>query len=266
MMKKVNQVLLGHHRIFRMSRQCYVSLLLLFVMGHVYAQTNQVSGTVTDSHGEPLIGVSVLQKETTNGTVTDFDGNFQLTVPQGAILSFSYIGYGTKEVTVGNQSHITVKLDEDTQKLDEVIVVGYGVQKKSVVTGAISSIKSEDMYTSVTNPEQALQGKTSGVQVISSSGSPGAAMKIRIRGYSSNGSSDPLYIVDGLRTTDISGLDPNNIASMEVLKDAASAAIYGAEGGGNGVVLISTKPVHRDPRRLPMISSIVSSLPLIFLN
>ncbi|MCD7976273.1 MAG: carboxypeptidase-like regulatory domain-containing protein [Tannerellaceae bacterium] len=152
-------MLWGHRQNCRVGMRWYTFILLLFVAGNVVAQTKQVSGTVTDSQGEPLIGVSVLQKETTNGTVTDFDGNFQLSVPQGAILSFSYIGYDTKEVAVGNQSHITVKLEEDTQKLDEVIVVGYGVQKKSVVTGAISSIKSEDMYTSVTNAEQALQGK-----------------------------------------------------------------------------------------------------------
>ena len=142
---------------------------------------------------------------------------------------------------VKGQSSFQIKLAEDTKALDEVVVVGYGIQKKSVVTGAISSVKAEDMMNSAnTRPEQALQGKTSGVQVLSSSGAPGSSMKIRIRGYSSNGNSDPLYIVDGLRTDDISGLEPSNIASMEVLKDGASAAIYGAEGG-NGVVLITTK-------------------------
>lgn len=203
-------------------------------------EEKKITGTIVDEHGEPVIGANVIEKGTTNGVITDVDGKFSLQLTENAIMQISYIGYITQEIAVGNQRMFTITLQEDFQALEEVVVVGYGVQKKSVVTGAISSIKSEDMYTSVTNPEQALQGKTSGVQVISSSGSPGAAMKLRIRGYSSNGSSDPLYIVDGLRTTDISGLDPNNIESMEVLKDAASAAIYGAEGG-NGVVLISTK-------------------------
>ncbi|MDR0429068.1 MAG: TonB-dependent receptor [Tannerellaceae bacterium] len=200
-----------------------------------------IKGVVKDSQG-PIIGANVIVKGTANGTITDTEGAFSLeNIPPGAILQISYIGYLTKEVAIGEQEVINISLIEDTKTIDEVVVIGYGVQKKSVVTGAISSIKAEEMLTSAnTRPEQALQGKTSGVQVISSSGSPGAEMKIRIRGYSSNGNSDPLYIVDGLRTDNISNLEPANIASMEVLKDGASAAIYGAEGG-NGVVLITTK-------------------------
>jgi len=204
-------------------------------------QSKRVSGKVLDDTGYPVIGANVIEKGTTNGVITDLDGNFSLELPDNAILQISYIGYTPKEIAVKGQTTLSITLVEDTKALEEVVVVGYGIQKKSVVTGAISSIKAEDMVNSAnTRPEQALQGKTSGVQVISSSGSPGATMKIRIRGYSSNGNSDPLYIVDGLRTDDISGLEPNNIASMEVLKDGASAAIYGAEGG-NGVVLITTK-------------------------
>ncbi|GHU56446.1 SusC/RagA family TonB-linked outer membrane protein [Bacteroidia bacterium] len=208
----------------------------------VLQNDKRVSGQIVDNKGEAVIGANVMEKGTSNGTVTDVDGNFSFTVSANAVLQVSYIGYISKEVTVGRQTGpLSITLAEDSQTLDEVVVVGYGVQKKSVVTGSISSIKAEDMMNSAnTRPEQALQGKTSGVQIISSSGAPGSSMKIRIRGYSSNGSSEPLYIVDGLRTDDISGLEPGNIASMEVLKDGASAAIYGAEGG-NGVVLITTK-------------------------
>lgn len=204
-------------------------------------QDKKVTGTVVDTSGNPVIGANVVEKGTTNGTITDLEGRFTLTLPSAATLVVSYIGYTPKEIPLKGQSTLKIQLTEDTKALEEVIVVGYGIQKKSVVTGAISSVKAEDMMNSAnTRPEQALQGKTSGVQVLSSSGAPGSGMKIRIRGYSSNGNSDPLYIVDGLRTDDISGLEPSNIASMEVLKDGASAAIYGAEGG-NGVVLITTK-------------------------
>ncbi len=201
-----------------------------------------ITGVVTDKDGYPLPGVNIVEKGTTNGTVTNLDGNYTINVSSpDAILIFSFVGFLSEEIVVGGQTTIDITLVEDIQSLEEVVVIGYGVQKKSVVTGAISSVKSEDIVnTSITRTEQALQARTAGVQVISGSGSPGAGMKVRIRGYSSNGSSEPLYIVDGMRTTDISNLDPNNISNMEVLKDAASAAIYGAEGG-NGVVIITTK-------------------------
>lgn len=172
--------------------------------------------------------------------ISDFDGNYNLSVKQGAVLVFSYIGYVMQEhQAVAGTLNVTLK--EDTKALEEVVVVGYGVQKKSSVTGAISQVKAEDMQNrTITSAAQALQGKTAGVQLISTSSAPGSSPTIRVRGYSSNVSSDPLYVVDGVRTTDISGIDPNDIASMEVLKDAASAAIYGAEAG-NGVILITTK-------------------------
>lgn len=217
--------------------------LLFFPLQGVVAQNGEfeITGHVWDEKGEPIIGANVILQGTTTGGITDIDGNFRFKVAdRNGILIISYIGYLEQSVKMDGKTSFNVTLKEDSETLEEVVVVGYGVQKKSVVTGAISSIKAEDMMTSITNAQQALQGKTSGVQVISSSGSPGADMKIRIRGYSSNGKSDPLYIVDGLRAESISSLDPNNIASMEVLKDAASAAIYGAEGG-NGVVLITTK-------------------------
>lgn len=212
---------------------CNVSFLL--AQGPV-----KVTGKVVDNMGEPMIGVSIQEKGTTNGVISDFDGNYNLSVKQGAVLVFSYIGYVMQEhQAVAGTLNVTLK--EDTKALEEVVVVGYGVQKKSSVTGAISQVKAEDMQNrTITSAAQALQGKTAGVQLISTSSAPGSSPTIRVRGYSSNVSSDPLYVVDGVRTTDISGIDPNDIASMEVLKDAASAAIYGAEAG-NGVILITTK-------------------------
>ncbi len=206
------------------------------------SQEITVSGVVSDVDGTPLPGVNIVEKGTTNGTVTNLDGEYTISVGSAeSVLSFSFVGYLTEDAVVSGQTTINISLVEDIQSLDEVVVVGYGVQKKSVVTGAISSVKADDIENSSnTRIQEVLQGRASGVHVVSSSGAPGASMKIRIRGYSSNGDSDPLYIVDGLRTDDISGLEPSNIESMEVLKDGASAAIYGAEGG-NGVVLITTK-------------------------
>ncbi len=199
-----------------------------------------VSGKVVDDLDDPMIGVSVFEKGTTNGVITGMDGSYRLSVQQGATIVFSYIGYVTQERKVVSDV-INVVLKEDSKTLEEVVVVGYGVQKKSSVTGAISQVKAEDMENrTITNAPAALQGKTAGVQVIQTSAAPGASPTVRVRGYSSNISSDPLYVVDGIRLSDISGIDPNDIASMEVLKDAASAAIYGAEAG-NGVILITTK-------------------------
>ncbi|BCS85307.1 SusC/RagA family TonB-linked outer membrane protein [Prevotella herbatica] len=198
-----------------------------------------VSGRVVDDTQEPMIGVSVVEKGTTNGSVTDLDGVFKLKARKGATLVISYIGYATQEVKAGQNLKIVIK--EDSKILDDVVVVGYGIQKKSSVTGAISQVKAEDIENrTITDAKQALQGKTAGVQIVSSSAAPGSSPTVRIRGFSSNVSSEPLYVVDGIRMSDISGIDPNDIASMEILKDAASAAIYGAEAG-NGVVLITTK-------------------------
>mgnify|MGYP001754625234 FL=1 len=224
-------------------------LFFLVEITAAYAQQVKVSGKVSDTNNEPMIGVSILEKGTTNGVISDLDGNYELSVNEGATLVFSYIGYVTQEKpTTGGTLNIILK--EDNQTLEEVVVVGYGVQKKSSVTGSISQVKSEDMHNrTITNAEQALQGKTAGVQIISASAAPGSNPSIRIRGYSSNSSSDPLFVVDGLRTTNISNLDPNDIESMEVLKDAASAAIYGAQAG-NGVVLITTKKAKKGVRRI----------------
>ena len=199
----------------------------------------KANGTVIDENKLPMIGVGVIVKGTQTGTTTDLDGTWALDVPEGATLEFNCIGYVTTERKAA--AGLTVQMELDTRLLDEVVVVGYGVQKKSSMTGSVSQVKSQDIEArTITSASQALQGKTSGVQVLSGSARPGASPSIRIRGVSSNNASDPLYVVDGRLTKDISGIDPNDIDSMEVLKDGASAAIYGAEAG-NGVVLISTK-------------------------
>lgn len=221
-----------------------VLLTVLFLAGFLPTASAQgpakVSGTVYDDQRNPMIGVNVIEKGTINGTITDLNGKYALTVAPGATLEFSYLGYVPQEIAVAGDV-VDAVLHEDTQTMDEVVVVGYGVQKKSSVTGAISQVKPEDMQNrSITNAQAALQGKTAGVQIIQGSSAPGASPTVRVRGFSSNVSSNPLYVVDGVRLSDISGIDPNDIASMEVLKDAASAAIYGAEAG-NGVVLVTTK-------------------------
>lgn len=204
------------------------------------AQGWTTSGVVVDETGEPLIGATVMEQGTTQGTATNYDGEFTLNVKPGAKIVISYVGYEPQTIAAVN-GKVNVTLKPNTQVLDDVVVIGYGVQRKSDVTGAIASVKASDIENrTITNPQAALSGKTSGVQVVTASGAPGSAPQIRVRGYSSNSSMDPLYVVDGVRLSDISGIDPADIESMEVLKDAASAAIYGAQAG-NGVVLITTK-------------------------
>ena len=218
-----------------------LALSLLVGWSLAAQQRVTVSGVVVDDQNEPMIAAGVVQKGTTNGTITDIDGNFTLTVPVGAVIEFSSVGYVTVEHVATKTETINIKMLTDTQMIEETVVVGYGVQKKSDVTGSISQVKSEDIQNrTITSPESALQGKTAGVQVFSGSARPGAAPSIQVRGISSNGSSYPLYVVDGRRTNSISGIDPNDIESMEVLKDGASAAIYGAEAG-NGVIMITTR-------------------------
>lgn len=222
-----------------LKKLCIIAAAFLAGAFASQAQNLTANGTVTDEAGMPVIGAGVVQKGTTNGVTTDIDGNFSISVPQGTILEFSSVSYVTQELPAA--TGMKVVLVEDHEALDEVVVVGYGVQKKREITGAISSVKSEDIENrTISNVEDALQGKTAGVQLISASASPGASPTVRVRGYSSNTTSDPLFVVDGVRMKSIGGIDPNDIESMEVLKDAASAAIYGAEAG-NGVVLITTK-------------------------
>ena len=218
-----------------------IMALSLFTAIAAFAQNVTVTGRVVDETGEPMIAAGVVQQGTTNGTTTDLDGQFRLVVPKGATVVFSTIGYLQEERVIDQDMTLEIKMTPDNQMIEETVVVGYGVQKKSDVTGSISQVKSEDIQNrTITSPESALQGKTAGVQVFTNSARPGAAPSIQVRGISSNGSSNPLYVVDGRRTNSISGIDPNDIESMEVLKDGASAAIYGAEAG-NGVIMITTR-------------------------
>jgi len=209
-----------------------------------YAQSRAISGKVIDASGAPIAGASVIVVGNERiYTVTDLDGNFALEVPAGANLNVSFIGYQSQVVSIGNRTVLEITLIEDAEVLEEVVVVGYGVQRKSDVTGSVSSVRAEDLTNrSTSDAANALQGKAAGVQILNYSAAPGAGSQIRVRGYSSNSSDGlgPLLIVDGLQVDNIQYLDPQMIESMEVLKDAASAAIYGAQAG-NGVVLITTK-------------------------
>lgn len=225
-----------------MKKLVLVFLALLTLSStQLLAQDLAIKGKVTDNAGQPLVGVTVSVKGTSRGTGTDSNGDYSIKAPSNGTLVFNFIGYVSVEAPVNGRTSISVQMKEDVANLDEVVVVGYGTQKKSLVTGAISQVKAEDLKTtSISRIDQALQGRTAGVTVLPQSGSPGAPVSIRIRGAGSNKSSDPLYIVDGVRAGGIEYLDPSEIESTEILKDAASAAIYGAEGA-NGVVLITTK-------------------------
>lgn len=219
-------------------------LFLLVACLPVFAQNIQVQGVVVaGSDNEPLPGVNVVVKgATTNGTITDLEGKFSLSVAPDAVLSISYVGYRSQEVAVNGNRTLRVVLADDTETLDEVVVVGYGVQKKSVVTAAISRVTADDLNVSKpSRVEDALKGKVSGVQITQSSGQPNSDSKVRIRGIGTVNNSDPLYIVDGMPVDGgINYLNPVDIESVEILKDAASAAIYGARAA-NGVVLVTTK-------------------------
>jgi TonB-dependent SusC/RagA subfamily outer membrane receptor len=216
---------------------------LLLISSLAFSQPGRtISGSVTDESGGPLPGVTVVVTGTTIGIITNMDGEYSLAVPDNAVsLSFSFVGMKMQEIPIGNKSVINLVMEVETVGLEEVVAIGYGVQKKSSITGAISQVKSEDMENrSITNPLQAIAGKTAGTQVYSGSAAPGSSPTIRIRGINSNNSISPLYVVDGRIASSIAGIEPNDIESMEILKDAASAAIYGAQAG-NGVILITTK-------------------------
>ena len=215
----------------------------LLGLGNAFAQNRAISGTVVDATGAPVVGAAIVVVGNASiGTVTEADGTFRLSVPAGANINVSCIGYADQTFAIGNQTVFNVTLEEDAEFLEETVVIGYGVQKKSDLTGAVASVNKDDLQNrSTTDAAAALQGKAAGIQIINSSGAPGAGADIRVRGYSSNsGNIGPLLIVDGLKVDNIQYLDPSMIESMEVLKDAASAAIYGAQAG-NGVVLITTK-------------------------
>ncbi|MEX0981304.1 MAG: SusC/RagA family TonB-linked outer membrane protein [Bacteroidales bacterium] len=223
-------------------RRIITLLLLLTGSISMMAQQRTITGVVSASDADmALPGATIVVKGTSVGTVTDGEGRFSIEATSGDVLVISFVGYTTIEVPVGTDSEINVSLDPDIGQLDEVVVVGYGVEKKSLVTGAIAKVSSEEIEkTNTLRIEQALQGKTAGVSITQVSGQPGSGFTIRVRGTGSNGNSEPIFIVDGLRMGGIESINVNDIESVEVLKDAASAAIYGAEGA-NGVVLITTK-------------------------
>jgi TonB-linked SusC/RagA family outer membrane protein len=209
----------------------------------IMAQAMVVTGQVTDSNGEPIIGANVVVKGATTGTITDFDGNYSLDVPENATLIFSYLGMASQEIPVTSNT-ISVVLKEDNQVLEEVVVTGYGTTKKRDLVTAVGSVNADQLKdVPVASAAEALQGKMAGVSVVTAEGSPDADVKIRVRGGTSlTQSSDPLYIVDGFQVSSISDIPPSNIQSMDVLKDAAATAIYGAQGA-NGVIIITTKDI-----------------------
>jgi len=250
-----------------MKIKLFSCLMMLFACVTLSAQTSKtISGTVVDDKGQPVIGASILEKGTNKGTITDFDGNYAITVKEGTTLEISSIGYKTVEVVVGSESVYNAVIGEDTQLLDEVVVVGYGTMKRSDLSGASVSMKESDLKGSViTSLDQSLQGRAAGVSSVQTSGAPGSSSSIRVRGQATvNANAEPLYVIDGVivqgggasgadfglgdalgngkvsTISPLSTINPSDIVSMEILKDASATAIYGAQGA-NGVVLITTK-------------------------
>lgn len=208
---------------------------------HAQQQAKTVTGTVTDVSGEPIIGANIRIKGTTTGTITDIDGNFSIEAEPQSVIEVSYIGYLTQETVINNQKSIRFLLKEDTKTLDEVVVIGYGVQKKADLTGSVANINTEKLNTqSNANIGQALQGKIAGVDIVSQGGAPGSGTRIMVRGIGTLNNASPLYIVDGMYMNSIDHINSNDIASIDVLKDASSAAIYGSRAA-NGVIIVTTK-------------------------
>lgn len=227
-----------------------LGIMLLFVLfaTQANAQNITVTGTVSDNLG-PVIGASIQVEGTSNGCITDIDGNYTLpNVPSNATLVFSYIGYQTQKIAVAGKTHINVTLSEDSQLLQEVVVVGYGVQRKSDLTGAVASVKTADALKSTPtgNVSDALQGRMAGVSVLSGSGDPSGDNTIRVRGINSiTAETGPLVVIDGFIGGSLQSLNPADIASIEVLKDASATAVYGSRGA-NGVILVTTKNPEKD--------------------
>ncbi|HSW67405.1 MAG TPA: SusC/RagA family TonB-linked outer membrane protein, partial [Bacteroidales bacterium] len=241
-----------------LSLKYFVPLTLLLALqliaSPLYAQ-RIIRGTVTSfDHGETLPGVNVVVKGTTRGVSTDIEGRFQIEVlPDDLVLVFSFIGFEDQEIAIGNRTEINVELHAIATQLDELVVIGYGTVRKSDLTGAVSSLRPEDLRKlTVLHPEKALQGKAAGVQITTVSGAPGTGAAVRIRGVGTFNDSAPIFVVDGVIVNDISFLNSADIATMEVLKDASATAIYGSRGA-NGVVLITTF-LGRPGQELPLIS------------
>lgn len=232
-------------------------------------QKKTITGTIVDPSGMPVIGANVMVKGTTNGTITDMDGKFSLEVPKESMLVVSYIGYANQEIKVSNQTNLSIALKEDAEALDELVVVGYGVQKKRDVTGSISHVKGEDLKNLPTaNIANSLGGRVSGVEFVSGGGGPGNSPSIRIRGTGTINSSDPLIIVDGIVGGYLRDYNPNDIESIEILKDASASAIYGTRAA-NGVVIISTKKGNKNEKvgvslnAYTAVSNVVNKLDLL---
>lgn len=233
-----------------------VAFLLLLVSSQIFADSSvvvdqeqqiTVTGTVFDETNLPLPGVSIVVKGTQIGTTTDFDGNYEITVPSSeSVLAYSFMGYSTKEVAVGGQTVLNISMEPDAKALDEVVLIGYGTQKKSDITGSLSSVSADDLEDQpVADAAVLLQGRASGVQVTQTSGAPGAGISVRVRGTGTVGNPNPLYVVDGIFLDNIDHINPSDIENMEVLKDASATAIYGSRGA-NGVILITTKTGNTD--------------------
>lgn len=229
-------------KITKLVRSIGLLFLLSMLSLGAYAQTNSVKGVVRDGAGRTLIGVNVIEVGTTNGTITDIDGNYVIKVPSQSKLQFSYLGYETKIVEIGGKTNINVVLVEDNKVLEELVVVGYGTQRKEAVTGSVVSVKGDAMREiPAQNISQSLQGRVAGVEMSQTSSKPGAEMQIRIRGTRSlTASNDPLVVLDGIPFAgNISDINPNEIKSIDILKDASATAIYGSRGA-NGVLLVTT--------------------------
>lgn len=240
--KQNRKKMLVNLRDSRLFRYVMTVLFCTLTSLNVFAQKKAVTGQVFDSNNEPLIGVNVVVKGTTNATMTDVNGNFNISVTNTDVLVFSFLGTVQQEITVGTSTVLKVVLKDDVRVLDEVVAIGYGTARKGDLTTAITSISTKDLdQRPIVSADQALQGKAAGVSVVKPNGQPGQSMVIRVRGTTSmNSSNDPLYVVDGVQMDNISFLSANDIESMDVLKDASSAAIYGSRAA-NGVILITTK-------------------------
>ena len=229
------------------KRISFLFVTVLCAIG-AWAQALTVTGVVmAQDEPDPVIGANVMIKGSTNGTITDFDGNFSIQAKAGDVLQVSFMGYKTQEVKVANAGPLNITLVPDNVQLQEVVAIGYGTMKKSDLTGAVSSVKAEDLQkTPMATVDQALQGKAAGVTVNANSGQPGAAAEVRLRGIGSvKSESTPIYVVDGVVLKDINFLTPSDIESMEIMKDASSTAIYGSQAA-NGVILITTKSGRKD--------------------
>jgi TonB-linked SusC/RagA family outer membrane protein len=248
--------------------------LVVVMSSTLEKQDIRITGKITGANGEALSGVSVLVKGSSVGTNTDNNGNFTLTVPEEATLIISYIGYETKEIKVNKQSVVNIQISPSTKQLDQIVVIGYGALRQKDITSAISTVDVKDISTRpIVSADEALAGKSPGVQVVQPSGKPGSALEVRVRGTASPLGGQPLYVIDGVMADDASGIDPNNIESISILKDASAAGIYGTAGGSNnsatnGVVLITTKQGTKGKTRVDVntytgIQQIVKKLPML---